>query len=171
MSSKNKNLTEHNYKTTFDFSKKKIGVVVSEWNDIITSSLKKGCLSTLEEFGVKSENLFEANVPGSFELPLGAKILLKKNGLDAVVCIGCVVKGETKHDEYINSSVASGIMQLGLISGKPVIFGVLTPNTQEQAEDRAGGKYGNKGVEAAITALKMIELSDSTVMSNSKIGF
>lgn len=171
MSSKNKNLSQHSYKTDFDFSEKKIGLVVSEWNPKITEALREGCLATLKDFGVDSEKIYEANVPGSFELPLGAKILLKKNGLDAVICIGCVVKGETKHDEYINMSVASAIMQLGLMSGKPIIFGVLTPNTQEQAEDRAGGKHGNKGVEAAITALKMIEISKKKIASDPKIGF
>jgi 6,7-dimethyl-8-ribityllumazine synthase len=98
-------------------------------------------------------------------------MLLSEDNYDAVICIGCVIKGETKHDEYISMSVAQGLINLGVLSGKPVIFGVLTPNTMEQAEDRAGGKYGNKGVEAAVTALKMANIKKEMKGFNSKIGF
>jgi 6,7-dimethyl-8-ribityllumazine synthase len=114
----------------------------------------------------------QITVPGAFELPSGAKLLLSQLSLDAVVCIGCVIKGETKHDEYISQAVANGIMQLSLMSGKPVIFGVLTPLDMQQALDRAGGKYGNKGIEAAHTALQMIQLQADIKQKDKKgIGF
>ena len=136
----------------------KFGIVRAEWNHEITTSLAEGCKSFLLEHHVKEDDITEIDVPGSFELPMGAKILLSKESFDAVVCIGCVITGETKHDEYISNSVASSISQLGILSGTPVIFGVLTPKSMEQALDRAGGKHGNKGIEAAVAAIKMAAL-------------
>ena len=103
-----------------------------------------------------AENILVKHVPGSFELPLGAKWMLEHSRVDAVICIGCVIQGETRHFDFISQAVADGIMKVGLDSSKPVIFSVLTCNTMEQAEDRAGGKYGNKGVEGAVSALKML---------------
>ena len=120
-----------------DGSGKRFGIVVSEWNNQITESLLDGCLATLEANGVSAEDIIVEHVPGSFELPLGARILASGNKLDGIVCLGCVIKGETKHDEYISNAVANGIMQLGLMSSLPVIFGVLTPNNMEQALPRA----------------------------------
>ena len=156
MTEKKKNLSEF---TPFEFSsayKKRIGIVVSEWNDRITDSLFKGAKETLLQHGVLEENILVKYVPGSFELPLGAKWLLEKSSVDAVICIGCIIQGETRHFDFIAQAVADGIMNVGLEHSEPVIFSVLTCNTMEQAEDRAGGKHGNKGVEGAVSALKML---------------
>ncbi len=140
------------------------GIVVSDWNQKITHELYKGCYETLVKHGARESQIFTIQVPGSFELSVGAKILDERYFTNAVICIGCVIKGETKHDEYINNAVANGLTNLGIQTGKPFIFGVLTPNTMQQALDRAGGKYGNKGVEAAITAIRMAHL-------RSELGF
>ena len=161
MTEKKKNLSEF---TPFEFSsayKTKIGIVVSEWNDRITDSLLKGAEECLLAHGVLEENILVKHVPGSFELPLGAQWMLKEASVDAVICIGCVIQGETRHFDFISQAVADGIMNVGLKFSKPVIFSVLTCNTMEQAEDRSGGKHGNKGVEGAVTALKMLELSQT----------
>ena len=158
MSSKDKNLSEYKIDSIDSANDLKVGIVVSEWNEDITATLLEGAIDTLKKHDVKEENIHTVTVPGSYELPMGAKILLTKHNLDTVICLGCVIKGETDHDKYINSAVASGIMNLGLMSGKPIVFGVLTPNDRQQAEDRAGGKYGNKGVEAATTALRMTQM-------------
>lgn len=160
MIEKKKNLSEF---TPFEFSSAQdteIGIVVSEWNDRITDSLLKGAQECLLEHGIPAENIVVKHVPGSFELPLGAQWMLENIGVDAVICIGCVIQGETRHFDFISQAVADGIMKVGLDSSKPVIFSVLTCNTMEQAEDRAGGKHGNKGVEGAITAMKMLNLID-----------
>ena len=144
-----------------DGSSFKIGIVVSEWNADITNALLEGAKETLLKAGVLEDNIEVLYVPGSFELPWGARQIMKPGKRDAVICLGCIIQGETKHDEYIASAVASGIMQLGLMSGIPVIFGVLTTNTEEQAKDRAGGKHGNKGTECAVAAIKMAALKRS----------
>ena len=156
MTEKKKNLSEF---TPFEFSsayKKSIGIVVSEWNDRITDSLFKGAKETLIQHGVLEGNILVKYVPGSFELPLGAKWMLEKTRVDAVICIGCIIQGETRHFDFIAQAVADGIMNVGLEHSKPVIFSVLTCNNMIQAEDRAGGKHGNKGVEGAVSALKML---------------
>ena len=171
MSSADKNLSQVDLKALGDCSGYKIGIVQSEWNSAITNKLIKGALKALKSAKVKSNNIFQLQVPGSFELPFGAKLLLQEKQPDAIICIGCVIKGETQHDEYINHAVASSISHLGLASNTPVIFGVLTPNSEQQAKDRAGGKHGNKGIEAAYTALKMIRIKKSIKLSNTKIGF
>ncbi len=137
-------------------SKKKFGIVVSEWNDQVTESLFTGAVETLLKHGVKKENIYRKNVPGSFELTLGAQWLAEIKEIDAVICLGCVIQGETRHFDFICDAVAHGITNVGLKFNKPVIFGVLTPDTLQQALDRAGGKHGNKGDEAAITAIKML---------------
>ncbi|MDP4678992.1 MAG: 6,7-dimethyl-8-ribityllumazine synthase, partial [Cyclobacteriaceae bacterium] len=113
---------------------------------------------TLINQGALPVNIIRIDVPGSFELSLGAQKMAEKEEIDAVICIGCVIQGETKHFDFICSAVANGITHVSLKYNKPVIFGVLTPNTQKQALDRAGGKHGNKGDEAAITAIKMLNL-------------
>ncbi len=171
MSSIEKNLSNYIIDTIPDISSKIFGIITSEWNEAITSVLEKGCLETLTKNGVLKKNIHILRVPGSFELPLGVRMLASKEKLDAVICLGCVIKGETKHDDYINQAVAHGIMQLGLTSGRPVVFGVITSDNMEQAKDRAGGKHGNKGIEAAVTALKMIALADKLKTSQSNIGF
>ncbi len=160
MTEKKKNLSEF---TPFEFSSahnKRIGIVVSEWNDRITDSLLNGAKESLMEHGIKAENIHVHYVPGSFELPLGAKWMLEYTNVDAVICIGCIIQGETRHFDFIAQAVADGIMNVGLKFSKPVIFSVLTCNTMEQAEDRSGGKHGNKGVEGAVSALKMLSLSE-----------
>ena len=161
MTEKKKNLSEF---PPFEFSsahKMKIGIVVSEWNDRITDSLFKGAKEALLQHGVLEENILVKYVPGSFELPLGAQWMLKEAFVDAVICIGCVIQGETRHFDFISQAVADGIMNVGLKYSRPVIFSVLTCNTMEQAEERAGGKHGNKGVEGAISCLKMLALSEN----------
>ncbi|MBK7138949.1 MAG: 6,7-dimethyl-8-ribityllumazine synthase [Bacteroidetes bacterium] len=158
MASAEKNLSTFDSDTIPSGKGKKIGIVISEWNNEITFSLLEGCVSTLLTHEVKQKNIVTLFVPGAFELPLGAQKMLEKGQVDGVICIGCVIKGDTKHDEYISHAVADGIMKLNLKYSKPVIFGVLTPNNQQQALDRAGGKHGNKGIEAAVTALKMMAI-------------
>lgn len=158
MASSLKNLSSYDPQSVPSGSGKKYGVVVAEWNQHITFELMKGCNETLLQHGVKAEDIIVCFVPGTFELPFAAKKLAKENHLAGVICIGCVIKGETKHDEYINNSVAHALQNLNLQFDIPFIFGVLTPNNEQQALDRAGGIHGNKGVEAAITALKMTAL-------------
>ncbi len=149
----------------------KIGIVVADWHRKITHNLYQGCFDTLEQNGVKLSDIETIQVPGAFELPYGAKVLASKLKLDAIVCLGCVIQGETKHNDYINHAVASGLTQLSLAAGLPVIYGVLTPNDEQQALDRSGGKYGNKGVEAAVTALRMARLKEAVGDSGGTIGF
>lgn len=171
MSSKDQNLSSgkrQNLERVEGFS---FGIITSDWNSEITHAMRDACVETLEEYGASPDQIHQMAVPGTFELPLGARLMLGKEKVDAVICIGCVIKGETDHDKYINNAVSSGIMNLGLTSKKPVIFGVLTPNDLQQALDRAGGKYGNKGVEAATTAIKMVHLSKDATMVKSGIGF
>jgi len=172
MASSLKNLSSYDEKNLASAADLKFGIVVSDWNTEITHALYEGCYDTLIKHGAKEDNIFTAQVPGTFELPVGAKMLLKSTNADAVICLGCVIKGDTEHDQYINQSVANGITQLSIMSGKPIIFGVLTVNDKEQAEDRAGGKYGNKGVESAITAIKMVSLQkDLSQPKGGSIGF
>ncbi|MEM8893434.1 MAG: 6,7-dimethyl-8-ribityllumazine synthase [Bacteroidota bacterium] len=159
MASSEKNLSSFSGKGTTDISQKRFAVIVSEWNEEITDSLYNGVVETLMEYGAQKENVIKKDVPGSFELTLAAQWMAQLDDIDAVICLGCVIKGETKHDEYISNAVAQGLTDVGLKYNKPVIFGVLTPNTKQQALDRAGGKHGNKGDEAAITAIKMLGFS------------
>lgn len=151
-----KSLSQYTDKNIIDVSGKKFGIVVSEWNDQVTESLFSGALETLLKHGVKKDNIYRKNVPGSFELTLGAQWLAELEEIDAVICLGCVIQGETRHFDFICDAVAHGITNVGLKYNKPVIFGVLTPDTLQQALDRSGGKHGNKGDEAAITAVKML---------------
>ena len=136
--------------------KKKIAVVVAEWNEEITEALYEATVASLLSNGVKKENIVRKNVPGTFELSLAALWMGEKKHIDAVICLGCVIQGETPHFEYICQAVANGITTAGLKTRKPVIFGVLTTLNKQQALDRAGGKYGNKGEEAALSAIQML---------------
>ena len=138
--------------------KMRVAVLVSEWNAEITEALYKGTFQTLVASGVKEKNIIKKYVPGSFELTLGAQFFAQQSKIDGVICLGCVIQGETKHFDFICNAVANGITNVSLKYNKPVIFGVLTTNNLQQARDRSGGKYGNKGEEAAITGLKMLEL-------------
>jgi len=155
-----KNLSSYNSADMPDAANVVIGIVVSEWNDEVTGPLLEGALETLVKHGVSPENIWVENVPGTFELPLGAKYFAEDGDVDAVICLGCVIQGETPHFDFVCDAAANGIMRVGLDYGIPVIFGVLTTLNQEQALDRAGGKHGNKGVEAAVTALRMIRMGD-----------
>jgi 6,7-dimethyl-8-ribityllumazine synthase len=159
MASNLKNLSEHSGKNMKGLQDKKFAIIVSEWNEEVTESLFNGAYETLVDNGIPKENIQKHYVPGSFELSLGAQWMAEKNEIDAVICLGCVIQGETKHFDFICDAVAHGITNVSLKYNKPVIFGVLTPNTQQQALDRAGGKHGNKGDEAAFTALKMLGLA------------
>ena len=158
MASNLKNLSEYSSKNLADISSKKIAIIVSEWNEEVTESMFAGAYETLLLHGAREQNIIRVDVPGSFELTLGAQKLAKHEDIDAVICLGCVIQGETKHFDFICNAVATGITNVSIKYDKPVIFGVLTPNTQRQAIDRAGGKHGNKGDEAAIAAIKMMAI-------------
>ena len=152
------NLSAYDFDSVPDASDMTIGIVVSEWNTNITEKLLIGAINTLEKHGVKPENIITRRVPGSFELTFGAKRLAESKELNAIIILGCVVKGDTPHFDYVCSGVTQGITELNLMYDIPFIFGLLTTDTMEQSEDRAGGKYGNKGDEAAITAIKMANI-------------
>lgn len=135
-----------------------IGILVSEWNQEITRSLLEGSLDTLKKYGVKDNQLQIETVPGSYELPTAAQMMVKFAEVDAVICLGTIIQGETRHFEFISQSVSQGLNRVALDYTTPVIFGILTTENLEQAHERAGGKHGNKGVEAAASALKMLSL-------------
>lgn len=158
MSSAHKNLSVFSTENIPDISHRRFAIVVAEWNHEVTEALFEGAYNTLLAYGASADRIIRGNVPGSFELTLGAQWFANRDDIDAVIALGCVIQGETKHNDYINHAVAQGLTNVSLKSGKPVIFGVLTPNDQQQALDRAGGKHGNKGDEAAMTAIKMLGL-------------
>ncbi|MBO7201507.1 MAG: 6,7-dimethyl-8-ribityllumazine synthase [Bacteroidales bacterium] len=168
MTTKKTNLSVYNPDMIPSGKDLRIGIVVSEWNTTITNSLLEGAYSTLVKHGVADENITVEHVPGSFELPTGAKFMFKYGKYDAVICLGCVIQGETRHFDFICDAVANAIAQLAMDENRPVIFGVLTTNDMQQAIDRSGGKHGNKGVEAAITALKMADMRIRMKKSTSK---
>ncbi len=136
----------------------KFGIVVSDWNNDITWKLLDGAVNTLKRHGACGDNIFIEHVPGSFELPLAAQLLKESSNADAIICLGCVIQGETPHFTYVCQGVTEGITHLNLRYSTPFIFGVLTTDTLQQATDRAGGKLGNKGDEAALTAIRMVDL-------------
>ncbi len=171
MSSADKNLSDYSADAIQDSSGFIIGIVVAEWNREITDNLLTGAQDTLEKHGVSPVNIPVEMVPGSFELTIGARMMLAKYKLDALICLGCVVKGETSHDEYINHAVAHGLTEIQLYTGVPCIFGVVTTLNMEQARDRSGGQHGNKGVECAIAALQMAHLRRKLAGAELKIGF
>jgi len=135
----------------------KIGIVVSRFNEFITNKLLSGCMDALVRHNVKPEDIDIAWVPGAFEIPFMAQKMAGKN-YDAIICLGAVIRGATPHFEYVSAEVTKGVAQIGLNSGKPVIYGVITADTIEQAIERAGTKAGNKGVDAAVSAIEMINL-------------
>ena len=155
MATNSKNFSQYSSNIA-DMSLKKFGVVVSEWHDEVTEALYARAFQTLIENGVNRNHIFKKSVPGSYELTLGGQWLAQEEEIDAVLCLGCVIQGETRHFDFICGAIAQGIKDVGLKFNKPVIFGVLTVDTMQQALDRAGGKHGNKGDEAAITAIKML---------------
>lgn len=136
---------------------KKIAIIVAEWNEDITEALYEGAYSCLVNHGIKKKNIIRKNVPGTFELTLGAQWMGDKKEIAAVLCLGCVIQGDTPHFDYICQAVAYGITEVNLKTKKPIVFGVLTTLNKNQALERAGGKLGNKGEEAALTALKMLD--------------
>ena len=150
-----KNLSEYNIETVPDASNMCFGVVVSEWNPEITGALLNGCVSTLEKHGAIPENIHVKTVPGSFELIYGAHQMTLNDGFDAVIILGCVIRGETPHFDYICEGVTAGIARLNATSQTPIVYGLLTCNDEQQAKDRSGGRLGNKGDECAVVAIKM----------------
>jgi 6,7-dimethyl-8-ribityllumazine synthase len=150
-----KNLSDYDSKTVPDVNGYKFGIVVAEWNEEITAALCEGAINTLVKHNVEKDDIIVKTVPGTVELTYGAKVLAEADDVDAVICIGCVIRGETPHFDYVCQSVTYGVTELNLSMDVPVVFGVLTVDTLQQAKDRAGGKHGNKGDEAAITAIKM----------------
>lgn len=158
---KKTNLSDYNPTAVPNGKGYSIGIIAAEWNPDITDALLKGAVDTLLEHGVSEDKLLVKRVPGTFELSSAADMMLTAVHLDAVICIGCVVQGETRHFEFICQAVSQGITNVALKHHKPVIFSVLTTNNMQQAIERAGGRHGNKGVEGAVTALKMIAFQKS----------
>jgi 6,7-dimethyl-8-ribityllumazine synthase len=156
-----KNLSEYSKDNIPNGADFKIGIVVSEWNDSITLNLLAGAKQTLLDNNVPEENILVRFVPGAFELPLAAQLMLDNTDVDGVVAIGVVIQGETKHFDFVCKGTTDGLMKVMLEYNSPVSFCVLTDNTLQQSIDRSGGIHGNKGVECAIACLKMIELKKS----------
>ena len=153
------NLSDYDFNSVPDASDMRFGIVVSEWNSNITGALLEGAVTTLKKHGVKDENLLVQTVPGSFELTFGSAQMIKSGKVDAVIAIGCVVRGDTPHFDYVCAGTTQGIAELNAQAKIPVIFGLITTDTMQQAEDRAGGIHGNKGDECAVTAIKMVDLA------------
>jgi 6,7-dimethyl-8-ribityllumazine synthase len=156
-----KDLSQYDINTVPSAANMRFGIVVAEWNPEVTLALAAGAVETLKKHGATDENILLKYVPGSFELPLGAQFLAEYGNIDAVILLGCVIQGETRHFDYICEGVTQGTKDLNLKYNKPFIFGLLTTGNQQQALDRAGGKHGNKGDEAAVTAIKMVHLKNS----------
>lgn len=160
MATANKNLSDYD-KTTIPNAKNfRFGIVVSEWNTTITEGLFEGAKAALLDCGATEDAIIRWDVPGSFELPFGSKKMIETQNVDAVIAIGSVIQGETKHFDFVCSATAQGIMDLNIKTDVPVIFCVLTDNNLQQAIDRSGGIHGNKGTEAAIAAIKMAALGN-----------
>lgn len=164
-------LSHYNEDSVPDGKEFKIGIVRAEWNHEITEPLEIAARETIIKHGVEEENITMIIVPGTYELPMGARILMGKQSYDAIICLGCVIEGETRHNEYINNAVAHTLQQLSLTSNTPCIYGVVTTHNMEQAQARSGGNHGNKGVDAAVAALKMAYLARKTKKSSNQIGF
>jgi len=156
-----KNLSEYDLNSVPNAKEMKFGIVVAEWNYQITGALAQGAIDTLLKHGALEENITVKHVPGTFELTLGGQFMAEYNDIDAILLLGCVIQGETRHFDFICQGVTHGVTQLNLENNIPFIFGVLTTENEQQALDRAGGKLGNKGDEAAVTAIKMVALQQS----------
>jgi 6,7-dimethyl-8-ribityllumazine synthase len=152
------NLSAYDKSQLPDVQSMRIGIVVSEWNNDITDNLLRGAVETLTECGASLDYIKIIYVPGSFELPSGAQMLLENTSVEAVITLGCVIRGETPHFDFVCNACAQGVKDVSIKYNKPVIFGLLTDNNVEQSRARSGGNLGNKGVEAAVTAIKMIAL-------------
>ena len=166
MATINKNLSEYDKNSIQDAKDFRFGIVVSEWNDTITEALCFGAVTGFLDNEVPSEHIIRWNVPGSFELIYGAKKMLQTQNVDAVIAIGCVIQGQTKHFDFVCEAVSQGIKDLNVETDVPVIFCVLTDNNIQQSIDRSGGKLGNKGTEAAIAAIKMAYLRHQASLSH-----
>ena len=171
MATANKNLSNYDKNQLPNASGFRFGIVVSEWNDKITNGLFAGAEAALLDCGVLPENIIRWNVPGSFELIYGSKKMIETQNVDCVITIGCVIKGETMHFEFVCEGVTQGIKDLNIKSDVPVIFCLLTDNNEQQSIDRSGGIHGNKGTEAAIAAIKMADLRKKANNKNTSIGF
>jgi len=158
MATAQKNLSVIEGSTIPSAADMRFGIVVSEWNSEITNALSHGAYETLLKYGALKEKIVKVTVPGTFELTLGAQLMAENTEVDAIICLGCVIQGETPHFGFICQGVTQGLTTLNMEYNMPIVFGILTTNTLEQAQDRAGGKHGNKGVEAAVTAIKMVSL-------------
>ena len=165
------NLSDYKPLQINDAGSFRIGIVVSEWNDFVTYNLRDGALETLKMEGVKEENIQIFKVPGAFELNYASMQLCKERKFDAVIAIGCVIRGETPHFDYVCSAVAQGIKDCNVLTDVPTIFCVLTDDTKEQSIARSGGNLGNKGIEAAVTALQMIDFKRKISEKKGNIGF
>lgn len=161
MATANQNLSDYDRERVPDASGMKFAVVIAEWNAEITDALASGAIETLKRHGAQPENILVHHVPGSFELSFGAQLMLESTPADAVICIGSVIRGETSHFDFVCQSVSQGVKDVSLDYHRPVIFGVLTDDNLQQAKDRSGGKHGNKGDEAAVSAIKMVALQQS----------
>lgn len=159
MATENKNLSQYDKNTIPNAKDFRFGIVVSEWNDEITNGLFNGAKAALLDCGALSENIIRWDVPGSFELIYGSKRMIETQKVDCVIAIGCVIKGETMHFEFVCDGVTQGVKDLNLKYDVPTIFCLLTDNSMQQSIDRSGGKHGNKGTEAAIAAIKMVDLN------------
>ena len=157
-----KDLSQYDISSVPKADNMQIGIVVAEWNFEITSALAQGAITTLKKHGTLEDNILVKYVPGSFELPLGAQYFAEMENVDAVILLGCVIQGETRHFDYICQGVTKGTVDLNLKYNKPFVFGVLTTDNEQQAIDRAGGKHGNKGDEAAIPAIKLVHLQQNS---------
>jgi 6,7-dimethyl-8-ribityllumazine synthase len=166
-----KDLSKYDIASVPDAGEFKFGIVVSEWNYEITGALMQGAVETLKKHGAKDENISVIHVPGSFELTQGGNFFGEYTSVDAIILLGCVIQGETKHFDFICQGVTQGTTDLNLKIGKPVIFGVLTTDNLQQAQDRAGGKLGNKGDEAAVTAIKMVALQREFKKVKKVVGY
>ena len=158
MATKLKNLSDYDIKSVPSAEGMRFGIVVAEWNTDITNALLKGAYETLVKNGAKEDDILVKFVPGSIELTLGAQFMAEYADLDAVICLGCVIQGETRHFDFVCQSVTHGITELNMNYNIPFIYGVLTTDNIQQAQERAGGSLGNKGDEAAVTAIKMAHL-------------
>ena len=164
MATINKNLSVYDKSSLPSAKNFRFGIVVSEWNDNITEGLYKGAEDALLDNEVPAENIIRWNVPGSFELIYGCKKMLQTQKVDAVIAIGCVIQGQTKHFDFVCEGVTQGIKDLNVQTDIPVIFCVLTDNTMQQSIDRSGGIHGNKGTEAAIAAIKMAYIREQATL-------
>lgn len=171
MATANKNLSNYDKNTIPNAKNFRFGIVVSEWNEHITEGLYNGTIEALLDCGMLPENCIRWNVPGSFELIYGAKKMIETQNVNCVITIGSVIKGETQHFDFVCDGVTQGIKDLNIKFDIPVIFCVLTDNTEQQSIDRSGGIHGNKGTEAAIAAIKMSELKRIAESRSSSIGF